>query len=181
MSGGANAIFMFAYLIRFTLTTSFVVATLSLVGCDAPSRDAELVALLRSHRDAFETLTTMAIEHARTFSFVSIENLDKGPLTDGLQSLNPERRGTYKRLLASIRSDLVMGIDGYTMSVSFSYWRGGIGLSIGRSWQKGIACLFHGPDRIGRIVNSLDKLPSEDDVYLVPIEGNWYIEYVKLD
>lgn len=172
---------MSAHLIRFALTTSFVVATLSFVGCDSPPKDAELVALLRSHRDAFETLATMGIEDARTFSCVSVEDLDKEPLTDGLQFLNPERRDKYKRLLASIRSDLVMGVDGYTMSVSFSYSRGGTGLSIGRSWEKGITCLFQGSNRVGRTVNSLDKLPSEDDVYLVPIEGKCYIDYVQFN
>jgi len=78
----------------------------------------------------------MGIEDAGRFSSVSVESLGKEPLTGGLQTLNPERRGEYKRLLASIRSDFVTGIDGYTMSVSFSYWRGGTGLSIGRSWEK---------------------------------------------
>jgi len=101
-------------------------------------------------------------------------------LTGGLQTLNPERRGEYKRLLASIRSDLVMGIDGCTMSVSFSYWGGGTGLSIGRSWEKGIAYCRR-PDRVGRIVDSPNKQPSEDDVYLIPIEGELYIMYEQLD
>ena len=75
----------------------------------------------------------------------------------------------------------VMGIDAFTMSVSFSYWRGGPGLSIGRSWEKGIAYLPHGHEKVGIVINGLDKLPTEDGVYLAPIESKWYIIYVHLD
>jgi hypothetical protein len=102
-------------------------------------KDAELAELLRSHRDAFERLATMAMGDVGTFSSISVEALSKEPLTGGLQSLTAERRNEYKVLLSSIRSDLVMGIDRFTMSVSFSYWRGGTGFSIGRSWEKGKA------------------------------------------
>jgi hypothetical protein len=180
LSDGAEFGFMFAPLIRFALTTAVLAATGSFAGCNSMPKDAELVALLRSHRDAFERLAVMGIEDAGRFSSISVEVLNKEPLTDGLQALNPERRGEYKRLLASIRSDLMMGIDGYTRSVSFSYWGGGTGLSIGRSWEKGIAYLSR-PDRVGRIVDGLNEPPSEDDVYLLPIEGQWYIYYSQLD
>jgi hypothetical protein len=80
---------------------------------DPPSskvpKDANLVDLFRSHRDAFERLATMAIEDTDTFSSISVETQNKEPLTGGLQSLSPERRGEYKRLLSSIRSDLGYG------------------------------------------------------------------------
>jgi hypothetical protein len=144
-------------------------------------QDADLVKLFRSHREAFQRLATMAIEDKDTFSSISVEALNKEPLTGGLQSVSPERRDEYKRLLSSIRSDLVMGISAFTMSVSFSYWYGGTGLSIGRSWEKGIAYLAQGPERVGRVVASLDEPPLEDDVYLVPIETKWYIMYEQLD
>ncbi len=177
---------MLARLIGFVLATTVILATPCLLWCDpvaanAP-KDAELVALFRLHHKAFERLATMAIENAGTFSSISVETLNKEPLTGGLQSLSAERRGEYKRLLSSIRSDLVMGIDAaFTMSVSFSYWRGGTGLSIGRSWDKGIAYLSHGTERVGRVVSSLDEVPLKDDVYLVPIEPKWYIMYEQLD
>jgi hypothetical protein len=176
---------VFKNIIRLGLTASVVLALSLSASSDFGKRDmpkdADLVDLFRSHRDAFERLATMAIEDTGTFSSISVEALNKEPLTGGLQSLSLERRSEYKRLLSSIKSDLVMGIDTFTRSVSFSYWRGGTGLSIGRSWEKGIAYLAHGPERVGRVVPSLDKPPLEDDVYLVPIEPKWYIMYVQLD
>jgi hypothetical protein len=47
--------------------------------------------------------------------------------------------------------------------------------------MKGIAYLPHGHERVGAIVPNLDKLPSEDGIYLVPIEPKWYIIYVQSD
>jgi hypothetical protein len=54
-------------------------------------------------------------------------------------------------------------------------------LSISRSWEKGIAYVRHDPERFGRIVQSLDQAPSQDDVYLVPIDPNWYVMYAQSD
>jgi hypothetical protein len=144
-------------------------------------KDTELMELFRSHLDAFAKLAAMGLEDANTCSSVSLETLDKEPLSDGRQALAPERRGEYRRLLASIRPDLVMGMDASAMSVSFSYWHGGTGLSIGRSWEKGIAYLPGGPERVGRVVNSLNEPPPEVGVYLMPIEPKWYIIYTDLD
>jgi len=154
------------------------------LGCSQPlpvnmPKDAELVELFRSHRDAFERLAIMGMEDAATVSHVSVEALKKEPLSDGLQALSPARRSEYVRLLSSIRTDLSMGSDTY--GVCFSYWSGGTGLSVGRSWEKGIAYLPHGHERVGAPVTSLDKVPTQDGMYVVPIERNWYIYYSQLD
>lgn len=134
--------------------------------------DQELVTLFRGHREAFDRLRTMGIEDAQVISYVSEDNLKQSSLTQA-------RRDEYIRLLSGIRRDLVMGVD--ANEVAFSYWGGGVGLAIARSWKKGIAYLPNGPKKVGVIVNSLDKLPADDGVYLVPIEGNWYLLYVQLD
>jgi hypothetical protein len=55
------------------------------------------------------------------------------------------------------------------------------GWSLGPSWAKGIAYLTAVPNRVGQIVNNLDKDPGHDDVYLVPIEGDWYVIYQRKD
>jgi hypothetical protein len=139
-------------------------------------KDAELIELFRSHHDAFERQAAMETEDAGTISHLSIETLDKEPLADGQQNLPVMRRDEYKRLLNSIRPALSMGIG--ISGVSFSYWRG---VSSGRSCEKGITYISYSPDRVGRIVNNLDKRSAEDDVYLVPIEPKGYVAYVQLD
>jgi hypothetical protein len=139
-------------------------------------KDAELEGLFRSHRDAFERLAAMGMEDAGTVSHLSVDTLNKEPLADGRQHLPIVRRNEYKRLLSGIRPDLSMGIS--TNGVSFSYWRD---VWSGRSCEKGITYIAYTPERVGRIVNELDKRPAEDDVYLVPIESKWYIIYAQLD
>jgi hypothetical protein len=139
-------------------------------------KDTELIKLFRAHRDAFERLAAIGMEDAGTVSHVSVEALNKEPLADGRQNLPVVRRDEYKRLLSSIRPDLWMGIG--INGVSFSYWRG---VSSGRSCEKGITYIPYSPERIGMIVNNLDKQPAENDVYLVPIEPKWYIIYSQLD
>ena len=65
--------------------------------------------------------------------------------------------------------------------VAFSSSHGGIGLSIGPGWEKGITYLTAVPSRVGQIVDNLDKDPGHDDFYLVPIEGDWYVFYQRTD
>jgi hypothetical protein len=144
-----------------------------------PPKDAELEASFRSHHDAFEKLAAMGMEDTGIVSLLSPEMLNEQRLTGGREALSPERRSEYVSLLTSIRPDLVMGID--FDRITFSYSRGGSTLSIGPGWMKGIAYLPHGCERVGMVVINLDKPPSQDDVYLVPIESNWYIIYVHLD
>jgi hypothetical protein len=142
-------------------------------------RDAELREIFRSHRDAFEKLAAMGIEDTGIVSLLSPEMLNERPLTDGRETLSPKRRSEYTRLLANIKPDLVMGIDVYR--ITFSYSRGGSALSIGPGWMKGIAYLPQGHERVGMLVTNLDKPPGQNDVYIVPIESKWYIIYVQFD
>src|SRR5206468_8166028 len=97
-------------------------------------KDAELVTLFRSHHDGFERLATMGMEDTGVVSLLSSDMLKQRPLTGGRQELSPERRSEYIRLLNSISSDLVLGIDFYR--ITFSYSRGGSALSIGPGWMK---------------------------------------------
>jgi hypothetical protein len=174
---------MFPLIVRFVLTTTVILAAPCLSRSDPvaanPPKDAELVASFRSHRDAFEKLASMGGEDANTTSYLNLETLNEEPLTDGRQALGPARRSEYKQLIADIRPDLAVWLDWYR--VTFSYWRGGDWLPIGRSWMKGIAYLPHGYERVGTIVPNSDKVPPEDGIYLVPIEPKWYIIYLQLD
>ena len=179
MTTGTDVTFMFAGFIKFALTAGIVFAMPSLVQSDPMPKDAELVELFRSHHDAFERLAIMGMKDAATVSHVSVEALKEEPLSDGLHALSAARRSEYVRLLSSIRTDLSMGSDTY--GVCFSYWSGGTGLSVNRSWDKGIAYLPHGYERVGAPVTSLDKVPTQDGMYVVPIERNWYLYYSQLD
>lgn len=169
--------------IRLVLTSIIILAAFCSARSDPIAlnvpKDAELITLFRSHRDAFERLASMGMEDKGVVSYLSNDTLTADPLTDGRNALSQTRRSEYVRLLSSIRPDLVIRIDGY--SISFSYSAGGTGLSIGRSWMKGIAYLPYGHEKVGVTVSSLDNLPTEDGVYLVPIETKWYVSFVQLD
>lgn len=169
--------------IRLALVASIMFAAPCVLQCDQAAvdmpKDAELTELFRSHRDAFEKLAAVGAEDINTTTHLSLETLNEEPLTDGREALSPSRRSEYKQLIASIRPDLAMWLDWYR--ITFSYWRGGDWLPIGRSWMKGIAYLPHGHERVGTIVPNLDKLPPADGIYLVPIEPKWYIIYLNLD
>jgi hypothetical protein len=142
-------------------------------------KDAELREIFQVHREAFEKLAAMGTVDTGVVSLLSPEMLDERPLTGGREVLTPERRSEYTRLLSSIKPDLVMGIDAYR--ITFSYSRGGSDLSIGPGWMKGIAYLPRGQERVGLVVNNLDKAPGQNDVYLVPIESKWYIIYSQFN
>ncbi len=166
---------------RIGLTVTVLLIAPCLSRCDVISAptDGQLIQLFRSHRDAFERLAAMATEDMGTVSYLSVETLSEPHPTDGRQNLSSARRSEYMRLLTSIRPDLVLRIA--TDRISFSYSSGGVGLSVNQSWIKGLAYLPSGSQRVGIVVTSLDKLPTRDDVYLVPIEHKWYVIYVKLD
>jgi hypothetical protein len=127
-------------------------------------KDRALVDSFHAHRQAFETLKEMADKDATTASN-SIS-----------ATLSASRRSEYARLLSQIHPKLEMGFD--ANGTLFSFAEGGVGLSIGPNWSKGIAYL-PAPSRVGQIVNSLDKNPDRDDMYLVRIEGNWYVFYQR--
>jgi hypothetical protein len=95
------------------------------------------------------------------------------------ETLSVARRLEYSRLLSQIDPRIRMGF-GYT-GVAFSSAGGGVGLSVGPGWEKGIEFLTAVPSRVGEIVKNLDKDPGHDGVYLVPIEGDWYVYYQRTD
>jgi hypothetical protein len=127
-------------------------------------KDHTLIDSFYSHRQTFEALKGMAEKDTAIAS------------NSTSATLSPSRRSEYARLLSEIYSKLEMGFD--ANGTLFSFAGGGIGLSIGPSWSKGIAYL-PAPGRVGQIVKSLDRNPRHDDTYLVPIEGNWYVFYQR--
>jgi hypothetical protein len=129
-------------------------------------KDRTLVDSFHAHRQTFETLKEMADKD----TFIASNNMS--------ERLSVTRRSEYARLLSQIHSTMRMGFDAKGTLVSFA--GGGVGLSIGPSWSKGIAYL-PAPSWVGQIVKNLDKNPGHDDMYLVPIEGNWYIFYQRTD
>jgi hypothetical protein len=129
--------------------------------------DRTLVELFRAHRQTFEALVKMADEDATIAS------------NNTSDTLSVSRRFEYSRLLSQIDPRMQMGFS--WSGVAFSSAHGGIGLSVGPGWEKGIMCLTTVPSRVGQIVDNLDKDPGHDDVYLVPIEGDWYVFYQRTD
>jgi hypothetical protein len=129
-------------------------------------KDRTLVDSFDAHRQTFEMLKEMADKDTYIASNSSSE------------SLGITRRSEYARLLSQIHSNMRMGFD--AKGTVFSFAEGGVGLSIGPSWSKGIAYL-PAPSWVGQVVKNLDKNPGHDDMYLVPIEGNWYIFYQRTD
>ena len=129
-------------------------------------KDGTLVDSFHAHRQTFQTLKEMADKD----TFIASNNTS--------DTLGVARRLEYARLLSQIHSKMRMGFD--AKGTVFSFTEGGIDLSIGPSWSKGIAYL-PAPSWVGQIVKSLDKNPGHDDMYLVPIEENWYIFYQRTD
>jgi hypothetical protein len=129
-------------------------------------KDRTLVDSFRTNRQTFERLKQMADEDTTIAS------------SNSSDSLSVTRRSEYARLLSQIHPNMRMGFD--AKGTVFSFVGGGVGLSIGPSWSKGIAYL-PAPSWVGQIVKNLDKNPGHDDMYLVPIEGNWYIFYQRAD
>lgn len=128
--------------------------------------DRTLVDSFHANRQIFETLKQMADEDTTIAS------------NNTSESLSVTRRLEYARLLFQIHSKMRMGFD--ATGTIFSFAEGGIGLSIGPSWSKGVAYVPT-PGRVGQIVKNLDKNPGHDDMYLIPIEGNWYVFYQRTD
>src|ERR1700730_13493422 len=128
-------------------------------------RDRSLVALFRSHREAFQAIADLAVIDA--------------PHHSGIESLTVERRSEYLRLLDQIPWSITLGF--VEERVTFLCAGGGILLSIGPGWSKGIVYLPWGPARQGDVVSSTDKNPGRDGIYLVPIEEKWYLIYQRFE
>jgi hypothetical protein len=128
--------------------------------------DRDLVKLFYAHRQTFETLAHMGGEDATIASRSTDE------------TLSVARRSEYSRLLSQIDSEILLTFDPWR---TIKFWCAGAGGAISPSWGKGIAHLTAGPSRVGQIIKTLDKDPGHDDVYLVPIEGDWYVIYQRTD
>jgi hypothetical protein len=136
-------------------------------------KDRELIAIFRDHREAFERLRTMAIEDSGAIAYLSKDSLKKSTLSEA-------RQNEYLSLLSGVRRNLTVGAGSH--QVTFHFSGGGVGLAIARSWTEGITYLPTGYEKGCVIVKSLDGLGTHNDgVYLVPIEGNWYLVYSNLD
>ena len=76
-----------------------------------------------------KNLPLVGAEDINTTTYRKSRDSDEEPLTDGREALSPSRRSEYKQLIASIRPDLAVWLNWY--SITFSYWRGGDWLPIG--------------------------------------------------
>jgi hypothetical protein len=95
------------------------------------------------------------------------------------ETLSVACRFEYSRLLSQIDPRMQMGFS--PQGVAFSSARGGIGLSIGPGWEKGIMYLTAVPSRVGQIVDNLDKDPGHDDFTSFRLKGDWYMFYQRTD
>jgi hypothetical protein len=114
-------------------------------------KDRTLVDSFHANHHTFETLKQMADEDTTIAS------------NNYSDSLSVTRRSEYARLLSQIHSNMRMGFD--AKETVFSFAAGGVGLSIGPSWSKGIAYL-PAPSWVGQTAKTLDKNPGHDDMYI---------------
>jgi hypothetical protein len=132
--------------------------------------DKALITLFQTHENDFEQLRLLAQRDIGKKSFVSEKLLG---CSDTRNSCDKE----YCELIGKIRGDLRVFIDSDRITFTYSYG----GCTICRSWMKGVAYLPNGPERVGEVESDLDNPPSQDDVYLRPIKGNWFVVYARLD
>jgi hypothetical protein len=160
---------------RKTLLAVVAVVALALLGFSAWQHtrpyppgvptDRALAQSFHAHRQSFEILAKMADEDGSIASGNTSENLSLA------------RRSEYSRLLVQIDSKITINTDPWRIA----FWFASGGWSLGPRWGKGIAYVTAVPNRVGQIVHNLDKDPGHDDVYLVPIEGDWYVIYQRDD
>lgn len=153
-------------------------------------KDGKLIGIFYAHREAFEKLHQMAAEDlARGLRFKSHFEGTK---------ISEARRKEYERLLSGIRPRPSMGTDDGGGMV-FVFADGGI-LAIGPGWEKGIEYIPRAYATNGAIyatetkgtnyrqqwqgvdltnLNNAQALPA--NLYLRPIESNWFIFYQRTD
>lgn len=145
--------------------------SVALCGCvlakNYPSDDA-IRQLFNEHRDAFEKLAELTVDDGANSTFMLAQAWCSGPLP-------ANRQKQYRALMKSIDNEMVIRTD--SVLISFAVWGGGEGLSVNRSWFKGLA-YFPGEIRPGaQVVPQLNTRPEDDGTYIVPIGGKWYIVY----
>jgi hypothetical protein len=138
-----------------------VAAPLAALGCVA----AYLVHLDGVERPSDAALTKTFRSHSATFEAVTCKA--------GITTTVPSE-------LSRLGVD-IMSCD-YDGTVKLGFGGNRLGLAIGPGWTKGITRVTGEATRHGRLVASTDhadKLPA--DVYLRPIQKNWYIFYQRDD
>jgi hypothetical protein len=151
------------------------------------STDGQLIAIFQDHRAAFEKLQQMAAEDAALGWYLGTSETNK---------ISGSRRQEYKRLMSEVRPGLIIGMDYGTMRFIFA----GDGTAISPGWAKGIEYVPGSNETNGAIYGLLEEegtnyqhwkgllltnldsaqtLPA--NVYMRPIESNWFIFYQRSD
>jgi len=154
------------------------------------SKDGQLVAIFHAHRPVFEKLQQMAAEDVRHGWYLGISETNK---------MNESRLQEYKQLASEIHAGLDVTMDGYGDGMRFIFAGGGTS-AVGPGWVKGIEYVpeshetngaIYGNEEMngtnnqqwqGVVSTNLDNaqtLPA--NVYLRPIESNWFIFYQRSD
>lgn len=153
------------------LVIGFVVWTEYPFGWKSP-RDQELIDTFRTHREALENLRALAVQDGEWR--LSEATLRESKLSDPQQS-------DCRRLLREIWPGMSVGVD-YDHSVRFVFASGGVGLSIGPGWVKGITYIPGDYTRDGVLSPDLNKLTkAPDNVYLRQLEPHWFLFYQRDD
>jgi hypothetical protein len=139
---------------------------------DSRLKDAEIIAFFRANRDVLERLRQMATEDIAVSGFLNVSKptIDENPLS-------LERRNEYRNLLEHLKQAVRVTAGGDEVTFRLE----GGGSAIERSWMKGITYLADTRSKRFTVVSSLDNAPKADGVYLVPIEGNWYVAFGIID
>jgi hypothetical protein len=147
-------------------------------------KDQKLISIFHAHHEAFEKIQQMAIEDSRHGLY--FDGDIKEAKLEGAK-IDETRLQEYKNLLSEIRPGLDWGIDGRNEVVRFLFAGGGG--TISSDWVKGIEYV---PNSFeingvtyrqgweGVVLTNLDNartLPA--NIYLRPIESNWFLFYQR--
>lgn len=148
------------------------------------SKDQQLIAIFHAHRAEFEWVQQMAAEDRKHGWYLGLSDTNQ---------INKSRWRQYEALTSGIYSNLDATMDGYGEGMRFIFAGGGTS-AIGPGWVKGIEYVPRGykingdvygdtqPQWQGLILTNLDNaqtLPA--NVYLRPIEPNWFVFYQRSD
>lgn len=151
------------------------------------SKDQKLAAIFDAHRRKFEKVEQMAAEDAQRGLYLD------APYFKGSKFSTP-RRNEYEKLISAIHPGIEATMDGYGDGMRFIFAGGGTS-AIGPGWVKGIEYVpgsyeTNGaiysqrevPKWQGLISTNLDNVQTlRANVYLRPIQSNWFIFYQRTD
>jgi len=166
---GMGSVLVLAVIVALIL--GFVVWTEDPWGWKSP-KDQELIDVFHNHRESLEKLRVLVVQSGT--GYLSEETLQYSKLSDS-QKLD------CGRLLRDVWPGMSMSFD-YDQSVRFEFAGGGIGLSIGPGWCKGITYIPGDYARHGVLSQNLDELTkAPDNVYLRQLEPHWFLYYQRDD